>query len=101
MFRRDFMQRFTFASASALTGVRAGQAIERKVVTFRIKGFTCITCAVGLETMLRQQKGVLHAEASYPTATAMIEFEPTAVTSENLKAYIADMGFGVEEDHGR
>ena len=101
MFRRQFMHRITWASASALAGVQATEASERKTVIFRIKGFTCITCAVGLETMLRQQQGVVRAEASYPKANAVIEFNPAIVTDVSLKAYIAEMGFGIEHDRVR
>ena len=35
---------------------RPAEAKENRSVTYRVKGFTCVTCAVGLEVMLRQQK---------------------------------------------
>ena len=54
MDRRNFIQRLTVASA---TGAAAYAADESKSVTFRVKGFTCITCAVGLEVMLRARIG--------------------------------------------
>jgi hypothetical protein len=53
MFRRKFMQRVACAVAAA--GPAAAR--ETKSVTYRIEGFTCVTCAVGLDTMLRDQKG--------------------------------------------
>lgn len=101
MFRRHFMQAITFASGSALAAVQAQPANYKKTVTFHVKGFTCITCAVGLETLLRQQKGVLHAEASYPKANVVIEYNPAIVAEASLKGYISEMGFGIEEDRGR
>jgi hypothetical protein len=53
---------------------------------------------VGLETMLRQHKGIARAKASYTDARAIIEFDPKLVTDSWLKAFIAEMGFTVEED---
>lgn len=97
MFRRQFMRRITLASGSAWAAVHAGSLGGRKTITFRIRGFTCVTCAVGLETMLRRQKGILRAEASYPKANVTIDFNPALVTEASLEAYIAEMGFGLEK----
>ena len=93
MFRRQFMQRMTLAGAAATA---AAEVVQYKTITYRIKGFTCIACAVGLETMLRQQKGVIRAEASYPKANALIEFDPSIVTDKALRQYISEMGFRIE-----
>ena len=65
-------------------------------MTYRVRGFSCITCAVGLEVMLRQKKGVARVQASYPKATVFIEFDPGLVTEASLKEFIAEMGFSVE-----
>ena len=100
MFRRQFMQRITFAGAGGLASIGTMEAREVRTVVYRVKGFSCVTCAVGLETVLRQQKGIARAEASYPDAKAVIEFDPKLVTDNWLKAFIADMGFTVEEDKG-
>jgi copper chaperone CopZ len=64
-----------------------------------VKGFTCITCAVGLETLLRQQKGVVWAKASYPDASVAIKYQPSTITEDQLKTFIADMGFTAESEH--
>ena len=48
--------------------------------------------------MLRQQKGIVRAKASYTDARAIIEFDPKLVTDNWLKVFIADMGFTVEKD---
>jgi Cu+-exporting ATPase len=90
MFRRQFIHRITLAGAGTLA---AGAA--REVVTYKIKGFTCIACAVGLETMLRQQKGVSLVEASYPRSSAHIEFDPSVTTENSLRQQIIDMGFTI------
>jgi copper chaperone CopZ len=97
MFRRQFIQRITLAGAGGLTATGAAEAGQGKTVTYRIKGFTCIACAVGLETMLRQQKGIRRAEASYPKASVLIAFDPALIDEKSLKDYIAEMGFGVDD----
>ena len=43
--------------------------------------------------MLRREKGVAWAKASYPDANVTIEFDPKEVTEDSLKSYIASMGF--------
>jgi copper chaperone CopZ len=100
MFRRRFIQRLTLASAgvgmAAVTTVQAGST---KTVTYRVKGFSCVTCAVGLDTMLQRQKGVVRSKSSYPDATTIIEFDPNVVTEKNLQSFIAEMGFTAEVEH--
>lgn len=100
MFRRHFMQRISWASAGAFAGAQTIRATEKKTVTYGIKGFSCITCAVGLETILRQHTGVLRAQASYPKAKVLIEFDPSLVAEESLQQYIGEMGFKVTGEYG-
>jgi copper chaperone CopZ len=98
MFRRHFMQRITLAGAGGLASIGTTEARASRKVTYRVKGFSCVTCAVGLETMLRQEKGIARAEASYPDAKVTIEFDPQLVTGNWLRAFISDKGFTVEEE---
>jgi copper chaperone CopZ len=96
MFRRNFIQRITVGGAGGLAAIGAAEAGEKKTVTYRVKGFSCITCAVGLEVLLRQKKGIARVEASYPKATVSIEFDPAVVTEASLKGFISEMGFTAE-----
>jgi copper chaperone CopZ len=97
VFRRDFIQRLTVGGISGVAATGAIQASDLKIVTYRVKGFTCVTCAVGLETMLQREKGITSAKASYPKATVIIRFDPELVTENSLKGFISEMGFRVEE----
>jgi copper chaperone CopZ len=99
MFRRRFIQSISFAGIGGLAG--AAETNGNKTVMYRVKGFSCPTCAVGLEVMLRRQPGVVQAQASYPNATVRIEFQPKAVTESALKGFIAEMGFSAEEEPKR
>jgi copper chaperone len=92
------MIRRQFLAGAAAAAIGTANPIEKTSVIYHIKGFTCVPCAVGLETILRQRRGVLRVQASYPKASACIEFEPSLVTEKALKQYIAEMGFSVQND---
>ena len=73
----------------------ARQKAETRRVTYRVKGFTRITCAVGLEVMLRGLKGVTDANASYPENNVVIGFDDRVVTEKTLRDFISVCGFSV------
>lgn len=80
---------------AAMGAVEAVEASETKSVTYRVKGFSCITCAVGLDAMLQQQPGVARSKSTYAEGTVRIEFHPHLVSENVLKAFIAQQGFAV------
>jgi copper chaperone CopZ len=112
MIRRQFIKLATFTGATGLASLGALDALDKnstradlvsphtKTVTWRVRGYTCVTCAVGLETMLRQQKGVQSAEASYQNAAVTIQFHSEVVSEASLRAFITDLGFTAEEEKG-
>ena len=69
--------------------------MENQSVSYKVTGFTCVTCAVGLEVMLRQQKGVVRASASYPEKKVAIGFDNGLTSEKALKGFIAECGFTV------
>jgi Cu+-exporting ATPase len=94
MDRRKFICGTGAVGAAGLTAADA-VAKETTAVTWKVKGFTCITCAVGLEVMLRQQKGVTRAKASYPQNSVVIGFDGKLTSEKALKEFIAGCGFSV------
>jgi Cu+-exporting ATPase len=108
MIRRQFIKLATLSGATGIASLGRLSALEKKetnstiaaadmkTVTWRVHGFTCVTCAVGLETMLRQQKGVRSAEASYPNATVTIQYYAERVSEASLRSFIQDIGFTTE-----
>ena len=66
MIRRQFIQLITLAGAAGIGPLNAVATTPSETVSCQVKGFTCITCAVGLDTLLRQQKGVLSSKSTYP-----------------------------------
>lgn len=68
---------------------------ENRSVSYKVKGFTCVTCATGLEVMLMRQPGVVRAHASYPDTTVVIGFDQNVVSETALREFIAGCGFSV------
>jgi len=104
MNRRKFLNRVMGGMAGTAAGIglaKAGlnlvEAVpkENQSVAYEVKGFTCITCATGLEVMLRQQNGVVRATASYPEAKVLIGFDRNHISEEAIKEFIAGCGFTV------
>lgn len=101
MQRRRFVQMMTLASAGTLAAAELAHASETRTVVYHVKGFTCITCAVGLETLLRQQKGVKGVKATYPEARVTVRYDPASLTEAALRGFISELGFTPEEETAR
>jgi Cu+-exporting ATPase len=104
MDRRKFLSRVMTGVAGTTVGLgvvkaglhRADAAAEKKrTVAYKVKGFTCVTCATGLEVMLLRQKGVARAAASYPDARVVIGFDDKLISEDTLKEFITSCGFAV------
>lgn len=95
MIRRKFLGLITLAGATGTTVL--SKAIHttgaRTTVLYKVTGFTCITCATGLETLLGREKGVLSVHATYPEGKAAVSYNPTATSEAEIKAAIESMGF--------
>ena len=93
MIRRRFLSLMALVGASSLATLKAANALEKKTVTYKISGFTCITCAVGLETLLQREKGIIAAKASYPEAIATVTYDPKSISEASIVEAIEGMGF--------
>jgi copper chaperone CopZ len=97
MLRRKFFQVVTMATTGALAPLAAIPDVPEKIVRYRVLGFSCVTCATGLDTMLKQEKGILSSSSTYPEGIATIGFEPEQITEKQIKEFIAGLGFSVDE----
>ena len=95
MLRRRFLQFVPLASALGLVPLKAAKG-KSKVVTYRVKGFSCVTCATGLDTMLSQQKGIASSKSTYPEGIVKVAFDPEEMSENQIAAFIAELGFTVE-----
>ena len=94
MIRRNFLQRITMAGTAGLAA-RGLTASDLHKASFRVQGFTCVTCAVGLDTLLRDRKGVVRSKSSYPDGMVTIDFDPRLVSEKELVAFVTEQGFKV------
>jgi len=90
MVRRVFIQGIACGLGAAEAGGSAGKT---RTVTYRIEGFTCVTCAVGLDTLLKDQRGIVRSKSSYPERTAVIEYLPEQIDERQIEAFIRELGF--------
>lgn len=96
MFRRRFLQLVTMASVGTLTPLEGLAAGTDKTAVYLVKGFSCITCATGLDTMLGQQKGITSSKSTYPEGKVTVGFDPHQITEQAIVTFIADLGFTVQ-----
>ena len=103
MFRRNFFKIVTMATTGAIAPLEVmaagGGAGAKKIVTYRVRGFSCVTCATGLDTMLRQEKGIVSSVSTYPQGVATIGFDPEQTNEKAIQEFIASLGFTVEDKH--
>ena len=95
MFRRRFLQLMTIASVSGLAPLEGMSGGASRTVTYLVKGFSCITCATGLDTMLGQQKGIISSKSTYPEGKVTVGFDPNQTTEQAIVTFITDLGFTV------
>lgn len=97
MIRRKFLGMMTLAGAGVVA-MEGMDLAEKKTITFRMTGFTCITCAVGLETLLEKERGVIRVQASYPESKATIIYHPKLTSEAQLAHYIEQAGFKTSKE---
>ena len=93
MIRREFIQGIAGGLGAAAA---ATSAVKTKTVTYRIEGFTCVTCAVGLDALLKDQKGIVRSKSSYPDRSAVIEYRPDLINKQQIEAFIQELGFSAK-----
>jgi Cu+-exporting ATPase len=87
------------ASASGLAPLEAVSAAAARTIIYQVKGFTCITCATGLDTLLGRQKGVASSKSTYPEGKVTVAFDPKQTSEQVIVAFISELGFTVQPDH--
>jgi Cu+-exporting ATPase len=86
--RRKFLE----GIACSLGAARAASS-PTKTVHYRIDGFTCVTCAVGLDTMLLDLRGIVKSKSSYADRTSVIDYRSDVVNEGAIKLFIRELGF--------
>jgi anaerobic selenocysteine-containing dehydrogenase len=97
MIRRNFIRLMTLAGMGSVPVLQAATKSNQMTIHYKVTGFTCITCAVGLDAMLQREKGVVWSQSSYQDARTCVCFHPDLTNDEALRNAIADLGFVAEK----
>jgi len=65
-------------------------------VTLKIYGMTCTLCSITIESALSRKKGILKATVNYAAEKAVIEYDDSGISIEDIKKSIEKLGFAVE-----
>ena len=99
MIRRKFLQLVALSGAGAITSLDTLASTPRQTLVLSVKGFTCITCATGLDTLLGKEKGILSSHSTYPEGKVTVEYNPEASSEQAIREFIVELGFKVESSH--
>ena len=91
MIRRTFLG--LSAAVGGLAALRAAEKPDKKIATYKVEGFWCPTCSVGLETLLTREKGILTASATYPEGRTVVTYDARHSSPAVIAALIESMGF--------
>jgi Cu+-exporting ATPase len=78
--------------------------MTKKKTIIRISGMDCASCAQSIERALKKQKGVSSASVNFATEKAVVEYEDTEVTLDQLGKTIRATGYtpvGIGEEQTR
>ncbi|SMC65177.1 Cu2+-exporting ATPase [Moheibacter sediminis] len=65
---------------------------------FPVMNLSCASCASSSQNILNQQEGVVNASVNYANADAEIEYNPTVIKPEQLKAALQSIGYDLMID---
>jgi copper chaperone CopZ len=107
MIRRKFLQLVALSGAGALaplegiagTAAVANANAKGKTAVFQVKGFSCVTCAVGLDTMFSRTEGIVSCHSTYPEGKVTVRFDPGSIDEAAVRAVITDAGFTIASEH--
>ena len=75
-----------------------GYDVETIRHSFPVTGMSCASCAVSAETMIKSQPGVVDASVNYANAALSVEYIPTIVSAEQVRASIQSIGYDLVID---
>lgn len=84
----------TYSAPVAVHAISATvPAIELRSVSLRIEGMTCGGCTIAVRRVLTRLDGVRSAEVSYESQRAVVTYDTTRVTVEQMIAAIRTLGY--------
>ncbi|HEX2535800.1 MAG TPA: heavy metal translocating P-type ATPase [Chitinophagaceae bacterium] len=91
------------AIRAAVDSIRGlGYDVDTVNSRFPVTGMSCASCAASAESILAAQPGVVSAAVNFADASVRVEYIPTVVTPEELKAGVQSIGYDLLiEDSGK
>ncbi|MDP3937921.1 MAG: heavy metal translocating P-type ATPase [Deltaproteobacteria bacterium] len=77
-----------------------GYEVPGETITIPVRGMSCASCVAKIEEGLASLPGVLSAAVNFAAERATVEYVPTQVAVEDLRAAIRDLGYEVGEVAG-
>jgi copper chaperone CopZ len=93
MFRRKFLQIAAAVGVSSIASMDSLASGPQRIAVFQVKGFSCITCATGLDTLLSRQKGIKSSKSTYPEGMVTVEYLSDQINPDQIASFIGDLGF--------
>lgn len=81
------------AATTASSAPVATPRPDTETVTFRVEGMTCGGCVIGVRKVLTRLAGVTKADVRYEQQRAIVTYNPTKVTVEQMVAAIKTLGY--------
>ncbi len=80
--------------ASAIQSIRElGYKVPTVEMSFPVLEMTCASCAISVESILKQQQNILDASVNYANATVNIEFIPDANILQKFRKAVQSIGY--------
>jgi copper chaperone len=64
-------------------------------IILRVEGMSCGHCEIAVQDAIRKLPGVRKAKASKKKKEALVEFDPGAVTREQIENAVSETGYSV------
>jgi Cu2+-exporting ATPase len=62
---------------------------------FPVTGMSCAGCAVSVESILKDQTGVVSAAVNFATQTVQVDFDPDTISPQDLKQVVQSIGYDI------
>lgn len=63
---------------------------------FEVEGMTCGGCEAAVKLSVKKLDGIKKVEASYKEGTAVVQFDPSQVSAEEIEKAIEKLGYSAE-----
>lgn len=87
--------------ADAEAAIKAvGYGVAHDETTLTIGGMHCATCALTIEDSLKDLPGVIDAKVNFALGKAVVEYDASSATAEDMKKAVENAGYKVLEVQG-